>query len=358
MNGVIGMAEILVNSALPPEQHDCAVTIADSARLQLAILNDILDSAKIESGRLELEHGCFSPERLLRDVHSAFRSAAAAKQLRFDLNTRNLPELVIGDSLRLRQVLTNIVSNAIKFTDQGMVTIEAAAKETDPQTIKFVVTDTGIGIPVEVQGNVFDPFTQADRSTTRRYGGTGLGLSISSKLVKLMHGSIDLSSTPGQGSRFSVSIRFDPAEASRGHAEAVIPEEPVIVHAPVLVVEDNLTNQRVAAAMLRNLSIPFEIVTNGMEAVDICSQRHFSLILMDCQMPVMDGFEAARRIRELYGPSTPIVALTAAVAAADRSRVLAAGMDDLLSKPLSLSVLRATLRKYASASIAVSPLPI
>ncbi len=347
MNGVIGMADLLLRTPLTSEQYGYTTTIRESAGLQLAILNDLLDTAKIEAGKLVLERVVFCPAALLEQLQLAFASLACDKGLSLTVKTIDLPAAVIGDPLRIRQVLTNLVNNAIKFTENGEVNIEAAASvDTDHARLNFAVKDTGIGIEAAQQEHIFDAFTQADGSTTRRFGGTGLGLSICRSLVNLMDGSIHLESTPGAGSRFWFTITLPIAReavAGAGDQAREIRLESVL---PVLVAEDNRVNQKVAAALLASFGLQVDLASNGVEAVEKCSRNDYALVLMDCQMPEMDGFEAARRIRRLARPRLPIIALTAGASGADRRMAVDAGMDGFISKPVHRDELARILEPF------------
>jgi signal transduction histidine kinase/ActR/RegA family two-component response regulator len=338
MNGVVGIAELLMETDLTPEQREYAGTIVESARLQLVILNDILDSAKIDSCKMTLEAIAFSPSDLLREVRRAFHLLAAQKGLRLELEIpAELPN-VIGDPVRLRQVLSNLLNNALKFTFTGEIRVVAAAeREPGRATLVFSVADTGIGIEPAAQDRIFDKFTQADCSTTRHYGGTGLGLSISRSLVELMGGSIRVESTPGVGSKFTFRVTLPVVEAG---IESVTPAPDIrqlTAAYPILVVEDNPVNQKVATAMLRSLGLSCESALDGQKGVEMCLSRKYSAVLMDCQMPGIDGFEATRRIRAALHSTLPIIALTAAVADSDRKRATDAGMNSFLSKPVRRS---------------------
>lgn len=347
MNGIIGMTELLLKTDLQSDQREYANTIAESARLQLSILNDILDSAKIESGKLVLESVPFSPAALVESVRLAYAGMAGAKGLRLEVETSNLPHAVEGDPTRLRQVLGNLVSNGIKFTHSGFVRIEARAENVGRSVrLVFVVADTGIGIDPEAQARIFDKFTQADSSTTRTYGGTGLGLSISRHLVDLMGGSIRVSSTPGHGSTFWFSVPLK--ITSRTLPETTTPqtESRLDVRQPVLVVEDNIVNQKVTAGQLRRLGIACDIAANGFDAVRMCSEKPYAAILMDCQMPGMNGLEATRAIRALGYSNIPIIALTAGATELDRRTALQSGMNDFIAKPIQSQQLEEALRRW------------
>ena len=349
MNGVVGMAEMLLDTPLNAEQREYTATIAESARLQLVILNDVLDSAKIESGRMTLESVAFSPASLVKDVWRAFHPVAHKKDLHLELDVPGLLPSVMGDPVRIRQVLTNLVSNAVKFTPAGEVRIAVAAGAAyrdGAADFTFTVSDTGVGIDPAVQERIFDKSTQADCSTTRHFGGTGLGLSICRSLAELMGGSIHLESTPGRGSRFSFHVCLPTVQANLPGAASTLPIQTLTAAHPILVVEDNPINQKVVTAILRTLGLSYDIAADGLEGVTKCLSRPYSAVLMDCQMPGMDGFEASRRIRASQTAAVPIIALTATAAPADRTRAAAAGMDDFLSKPIHRRELAETLSRW------------
>ncbi|HEY6987397.1 MAG TPA: ATP-binding protein [Bryobacteraceae bacterium] len=340
MNGVIGMSDLLLDTPLTAEQHEYASTIGESARLQLAMLNDLLDSAKIEAGKLALEAVRFSPVDLLNDVQRTFYGAALQKGLRLEVRLAAAPPAMIGDPLRIRQILSNLVNNALKFTDSGEVCITAESGS----GLTVAVSDTGIGIPQEAQSKLFEKFTQADNSTTRRFGGTGLGLSICRDLVMLMGGSIGFESTVGKGTTFRVVLPLEQANEGEQEPQA-LPEAILNAALPILVVEDNVVNQKVAAGILRNLGLDVTVAANGFEAVEMCTLNEYAAVLMDCQMPSLDGFEATRRIRAA-GRRMPVIALTAGGGDMERQLAIEAGMDDFLSKPIQRDDLRAMLARW------------
>ncbi len=359
LNGVLGMVDLLHVTSLDEIQRRYCNAIASSGRALRDLLGDILDLSKIEAGKIEMERNDFDLPRLLADLVTAYREMSAARGNTFDADL-DLPEdaWFCGDALRLRQVLTNLLGNAVKFTENGR--IELAARALDPrpgdpkQWLRFTVKDNGIGMNAEALGKLFKPFNQADSSTTRRYGGSGLGLTIAKRLVELMGGTLEVESSPGVGTEFCMELPFEPARAP---ARAIQPEAPVPVPAAgqalaVLLVEDNEINQEVARAMLQSAGHSVVIAADGAEAVRKCEQERFDCVLMDCQMPVMDGFEATRLIRarevEHGSGRMPIIALTANAMVGDRDRCLAAGMDDFLSKPFDTRSLLAAVARGAA----------
>jgi PAS domain S-box-containing protein len=362
LNAVIGTAELLGDTGLTPVQHDHLDAIRESAEALLDIINDILDFSKIEADKLRSEQRPF----LLRDrVGNLVKSLAPRLHgrpvaMRSDV-ARDAPDALLGDARLLRQVLANLLSNAIKFTEQGAITLRVRvnALTDDTVTLRFEVADTGIGIPPDKQRVIFEEFVQADASTTRRYGGTGLGLAIASRLVDALGGAIGLESEPGTGSTFHFTARFGLDTAPP--AEAPPPPEPDVELRPlhVLLVEDSVANQRVGAGMLEKLRHTVRIVTNGAAAVEACAAERFDVILMDLQMPGMDGYEATRTIRrrehEGGAAKTPIVALTARASSGNEELCLAAGFDGYLAKPYRR---RELLEAIAAVVPAAGPGPV
>ncbi len=348
MNGVIGMSDLLLETPLTPEQQDYATVIGDSARLQLVMLNDLLDSAKIEAGKLALEAVPFSPADLLRDIQRTFYGIALKKGLHFEVRFTEIPPAMIGDPLRIRQILSNLVNNALKFTEAGEVCITAEGGS----GLSITVSDTGIGIPLEAQPKLFEKFTQADDSTTRRFGGTGLGLSICRDLTALMGGSIGFESSLGRGTTFRVALPLPRADRLVERESSSVAETPLYAALPILVVEDNVVNQKVAAGILRSLGLNVAVAGDGFEAVQMCASNEYAAVLMDCQMPGLDGFEATRRIRAMKRNRVPIIALTAGTADMERQFAVDAGMDDFLSKPIGRLDLRTTLERWVTAPVA------
>jgi len=353
MNGIIGSICLLVDSGINDEQRDHLETIRVCGETLLQLVNDIMDVAKVEAGMLVLEQTPFDLELLLREAVAVIAPLARARNLdlRRQVN-REVPRWLVGDPQRLRQVLLNLLSNAVKFTQSGSVAIGVAlAGQRDHSVdLRFTVTDTGIGIPPDMRDVIFDPFTQADSSTTRRYGGTGLGLTICRKLVSLMNGLLELESEPGRGSTFRFILRLPIAESPAALSPTVEPCEAAGRHLRILLAEDNAINQKVAARLLERMGHAVDLVDNGRQAVAAFENTPYDLVLMDCQMPVMDGYAAARAIRLLdCGREIPIVAMTANAMAEDRQRCLECGMDDYWSKPISLARLEAGIAEWCGA---------
>ncbi len=364
MNGVLGMLGLLLRTPLNDEQKHRMEIAQSSARSLLAIINDILDFSKVEAGKLDIEQVDFDLQALLEDITDAFRYKAVEKglDLRFVGDALN-PKLVKGDPGRLRQVLTNLFSNALKFTDQGAITLHCTLIPSGNHLqLKASVEDTGIGIDPEKIPELFSAFTQADASTTRKYGGTGLGLAICKKLCQLMGGDISASSKKGQGSCFEFSVQLavsHPVETDvktpnlSGENSTVSPP-PWSSNTRVLVVEDNPVNQEVTLALLKDLGLMADLAHNGLEAIgtlrSTTDANAYALILMDCQMPNMDGFEATRHIRSGRGGKRyqhiPVIALTANAMPSDQIRCQEAGMNDYLSKPIEAAQLETLLRKW------------
>jgi signal transduction histidine kinase/DNA-binding response OmpR family regulator len=362
MNAIIGMTDLALASSLEAQQRDYLETVSSSSRHLLSLLNEILDLSKVEAGRMELEPRPFrlraSMDRLVRDLCAAARQKGLEVLFRVD---PEVPDLLVGDMGRLRQVFFNLVSNAIKFTTEGEILVRVGVKSLGEQevTLNMAVTDTGEGIAPDKQREIFEPFTQADASTSRRYGGTGLGLAISRQLVRLMGGEMWVESAPGEGSTFMFECRLllaSPDEAVSLEGPAATALEPA-ADGPgleVLLAEDNPVNQKLASALLRRMGHQVTLASDGQEALDLLDEGRFDLVLMDVQMPGMDGIEATARIRqreEGTGRRLPIVALTAHALKGDRERILAAGMDDYLTKPIDW----ATLRKAIGAVTGSAP---
>ncbi|MEO5344951.1 MAG: response regulator [Magnetococcus sp. YQC-9] len=374
LNGILGMAELLIDLEMSEEYRLYVETIRRSGENLLVIINDILDFSKIEAGRLELEAIPFGLWGLLDELQFIFSQVASSKELAFRIEHDGLlPRDLIGDPVRVRQILTNLLSNALKFTEMGGVSLQVEPlKVSSEQTlIAFVVRDTGIGISPENFARLFDAFSQVDSSTTRKFGGTGLGLSITNRLVRMMGGEISVHSQLGVGSTFRVEIPFKMARVAVSRAESSGAAEATFVEIPVdmsiLLVEDDPINLAVIKGMLQPYRARIDVAQNGRVALGKLARMTFDLVLMDCLMPEMDGYAATREFRKMELSSgrarrTPVIALTANAMQGDREKCLAAGMDDYLSKPFKRTALVAVIsqwltraRNQAALTAAVDP---
>ena len=352
MNGIIGITNLALRNETSDTQRDYLEKIDQSAKSLLRILDDILDFSKIEAGRLEIEQAEFRIDAVLNDIRNITAYAILQKGIEFSVNTpEELTYSVIGDSLRLKQVLLNITSNAIKFTEKGGVTIsvEITDRKEDTVALLFSITDSGIGMTEVQVSRVFAAFGQADTSTSRKYGGTGLGLAISKSLVELMGGRIWLESEPGVGTTFRFTAEFEIAffdgtqpEAVSDSDDYIIPEQ--LIGSKLLLVEDNEINRLIATELLGSAGFEIDIAVNGLEAVHMVEKNKYDLILMDVQMPEMDGFESTRIIRsDSRNDEIPIIAMTANAMQGDREKSLESGMDDHITKPLMPRTLMETI---------------
>jgi PAS domain S-box-containing protein len=355
MNGIVGMTELALGTDLTAEQREYLQAVRSCADSLLRLIDDVLDFSKIEADKLSLDPVNFPVRQALEDIRRivGFRAAEKGLTLAFTVSP-DVPDRLVGDPGRLRQVLLNLVGNALKFTAEGRVGLDVDLASSGPEgpEVRFAVTDTGIGIPADKQRQIFDPFSQADGSTTRRFGGTGLGLTISARLVQMMGGTLAVESEPGKGSRFSFTARFAPAPATRTTVAPPEVQAPVVdVAAPapvappggqrptarVLVAEDNPVNRRLTERLLQKRGHSVVLANDGEQAIAAAAREAFDLILMDVQMPEVNGFEATSAIRAAEcgtGRRTPIVAITAHAMAGDRERCLEAGMDAYISKPV------------------------
>ncbi|MFZ5446689.1 MAG: Cache 3/Cache 2 fusion domain-containing protein [Myxococcota bacterium] len=347
LNGVLGMATLLRETELTPEQRELVDVLSTSGQGLLTVLNDVLDLTKIEAGRLELEVADYDSHALTTAVTTLMSARAKEKGLALHCELDEaVPRSLRGDAGRVRQVLLNLVANAVKFTERGQVDV---ALRRAGGRVRFSVRDTGPGIAPELRATLFQPFTQGDASTTRRFGGTGLGLSISRKLVELMGGTIGFTSEPGQGSTFFFELPL--VEGAPLATTQTTPQPHRAPHGQrLLLVEDNPVNQRLAVRLLEKLGYHVDVAVNGEEALQVLRGARFDAVLMDCQMPVLDGYEATRRIRAgaagERARAVPIIAMTANAMQGDRERVLAVGMSDYLSKPIDVKRLEVVLGRW------------
>jgi PAS domain S-box-containing protein len=352
LNGVMGMAQLLLDTPLTDRQKQMADVILESSHSLLAIINDVLDISKIESGMLKVRQEPFDVRKVMDEIISLLRPKAAGKGLRLATSVNgNLPTHVLGDALRLKQVMLNLAGNALKFTDRGEVVLhaEGGAAMGESVFLRCEIKDTGPGIPPEARSRLFRPFSQVDGSTTRRHGGTGLGLFISRQLVELMEGEIGHEDRPGGGSLFwfTVKLKRNPEALASPASRLPIPPNAARALAKILLVEDNSVNQRVFQSMLEHLGCRCDLASNGEEALQAMVKGGYDLVFMDCQMPVMDGYTAARAARSMPALSgLPIVAMTALAMPGDKEKCLEAGMNDYLGKPISLSGLASILDKW------------
>lgn len=356
MNGVLGMAQLLEGTDLDDEQRDFLDTIYQSGKFLLSIIDDILDFSKMGAGKMSLEMLPCDVRQICRDVVRLLSSKATQKGLELSLDyPAESPRYVLADAGRIRQILLNLVSNSIKFTPTGNVHLSVFSNEREPHSadLRFTVKDTGIGISDDAQSRLFQSFSQADASTTRKFGGTGLGLAICKQLVELMKGEIGVESQEGAGSVFWFRLRLPISNKCDPNVDAESPKVQNRLSGTILLVEDVPANQKIAAAQLTGFGLIVDIAQNGKEAVEYCCKRHYDLVFMDCSMPVMDGFDASALIRSQQNsrPRVPIIALTAnSLDMLDRTRYQKAGMDGYLSKPFNRDQLVEVLEKWLNVS--------
>ena len=358
MNGVMGMNDLLLETELTGEQRELSELVKSSAKNLLKIINDILDFSKMEAGKMEIENVPFQVQKIVKDVVQIIDFSTNKKGIgiKYTIDPK-IPERLLGDPTRLRQILLNYGSNAVKFTKKGSVHFKAEllSSEDDSSTIKFSVVDTGRGIQKEKQSGIFDAFTQGDSSTTRRYGGTGLGLAICRQIAELMDGNVGVESKLGEGSLFWFTVSLKVPEQVQKLQE--LPDESSsdfkkfsASNNKALVVEDNLINQLVAKKLLEKIGFVVDVSENGTEAVEAVQKTNYAFVLMDIQMPEMDGYEATKKIREMEkqtGYHLPIIALTASAMDVDRELCIQSGMDEYVAKPVN----RATLLKALNSVI-------
>jgi signal transduction histidine kinase/ActR/RegA family two-component response regulator len=359
MNGMMGMVNLVLETSLFEEQRENLQIARESAESLMGILNDILDFSKIEVGRMKLDPAAFSLDRCLSGAAKTVRPTANEKNLSLTYEIApGVPDIVVGDSLRLRQVLLNLMNNAIKFTVSGGINVAVNLQSDRDAAVElhFIVTDSGIGIHPSKHKTIFDPFEQADGSTTRTHGGTGLGLAICARLVSLMKGAIWVESQPGKGSKFHFTACFAPATA--GALRPIPLAQPLETHPPlaILLAEDNAVNQRLAVRLLERRGHRVTVAGNGSVAVELACTQRFDIVLMDVQMPVMDGLEATRQIRA-RDPKIPILAMTAHAMEGDRERCFAAGMSGYTSKPIRPEEMFAAIHNLTRSILLPAPAP-
>ncbi|MEO5349070.1 MAG: response regulator [Magnetococcus sp. YQC-3] len=360
LNGILGMAELLMDSQLPDPEREYIQTILNSGRALLAVINDILDYSKMEAGKLQLESIPFSLRQLLTDLSILFGELARKQSIQFEQRLDGmLPDWLLGDPTRLRQILINLLANAVKFTKRGKVTLTAlpVREPNKGAWLQFEVQDTGIGIRPEQFAKIFQSFEQADTSTTRQFGGTGLGLAIAQRLVHLLGGEIEVESREQVGSLFRVVLPCQSCAAPQQQPTPSVLEVPqqIPLGAKILVAEDDPINQAVIQGMLKRFALQVDFASQGRQAMAMLTNHLYDLVLLDCQMPEMDGYAVCRAFRELEKyreRRTPVVALTAFAMQGDREKCLAAGMDDYLSKPVSQQEIYATLQRWLSGGLA------
>ncbi len=357
MNAIIGMTNLLAKDNPREDQLEQIEILDFSAKTLLALIDDILDFSKIESGKIQLEYAVFDLHLLVRGVIESFQFSAKNNnvELKSEIDDE-VPKLVYGDSARLTQILNNLTSNALKFTDEGTVSIRAKCKEknSDSVSVQFQVEDTGIGIAKDKQAEIFESFTQERADTTRIFGGTGLGLSITKKLVQIQNGTISVKSEKGEGSTFYVDLEFDIAKEQKGKSNggatsSTFQKLSSLEGIKVLVVEDNPINQKVMKRFLSRWDMEIYIANNGQEGIDMVKKENYHVILMDLQMPEVDGYEAAKQIRmldEAHKRNVPIIALTAAALQEVKEKVFASGMNDFITKPFNPNDLQNKLEHH------------
>jgi signal transduction histidine kinase/CheY-like chemotaxis protein len=367
MNGVIGMTSLVLDTPLTPEQREYLEAVQASGQTLLTIIDDILDFSKVEAGKLDLEEVDFCLESTVREAEKLVQQMVTSKglYLRFEFEG-GLPRFLRGDPTRLRQILLNMLSNAAKFTERGGITVRASGRppvSPGHVLLHISVTDTGIGFSPEAKARLFESFTQADSSTTRKYGGTGLGLAICKRLVELMGGTLGADSTLGKGSTFWFTVNLPLGrEVATSQAEVAPSEGRNYANQArglVLLAEDTLISQMLAIRLLQRLGCQVDVAATGSAAVEMFERRKYDLILMDCQMPGMDGYEATQaiRARERGAAHVPVIALTASALPGDRHKCIEAGMDDYLPKPIDRDMLRQVLDRWLPPTRGTAPPP-
>lgn len=352
MNAILGFTNILRRTTLNAEQRQYVQNIHSAGENLLALVNDILDLSKIEAGMMSLEETRFSLHSLVSSVGAMFSEKMREKELQFDAHIdAEVPDILSGDAVRLTQILVNLLSNAVKFTEEGKIEVGVSSVQqtSEEVRIRIVVKDTGIGISTEKQQTIFERFHQAEAETTRRFGGTGLGLAIVKQLITLQNGTILLKSSPGKGSEFVVELSYKVPDAAQLYAAAVAAQEEAVPlqKITVLIAEDNVMNQQLISHLMKSWGIDFVLVKSGQEVIDELKKRDYSVVLMDIQMPEMDGYIATHIIRNEMKLHIPIIAMTAHAMAGEKEKCLQLGMNDYVSKPIKETVLYNMIGRHA-----------
>lgn len=355
LSGIIGMSDVLMNAKLPAKENENLKVLKYSADNLLNIVNDILDFSKIEVGKLVIERRPIDLQEFLKQIGNSITHRVELKGIKFNCEIdKDIPQFVLGDSARLQQIFTNLLDNAIKFTHHGHITLKASLifREREEQcTIQFSVSDTGIGIPTDQLGHIFDSFTQASRSTSRKYGGTGLGIYLCKKIIRLFGGFLEVDSKVNKGTTFSFSLPFEIVSVPK-ISQQKVHEEVSLKGLRVLIVEDNHINQFVIKQLLQQYDISFEAVEDGNQAIDILKSKNFDLILLDYHMPDLDGLKTLRKIREQSSPvidrNIPVIVLTADILDEVKHKILEAGCNDFLTKPIEQAKLLKSIQKIIS----------
>lgn len=351
LNAIIGMSELMIETELDESQNDLITSINQSANILYDIINSILDFSKLEANQMGLESAPMDVTKIVREIETIFTHEASIKHIALNVSIDNQIPPVLGDQVRLRQIIVNLVGNAIKFTHVGSVNLSAnlVKKYQNTADIEFIVSDTGIGFNEETKNKIFQPFVQEDESITRKFGGTGLGLPISKQLIDMYGGELKIKSQVGQGSSFSFVIPFKLTEADYSISETKKSQVTDEVTGKILVAEDNKTNQKLLKMQLEKYKYNVSIVDNGQEVVEEYFENDYDLIIMDCQMPIMDGYCATLIIRqqeELFNKHIPIIALTASALKEDRDKCIQTGMDDYITKPVKIETLHQTIQGW------------
>ncbi len=343
LNGLLGAAELMEDTVITPYQRTLLETVHQSGEMLRVIINDLLDFSKMSAGMLDLKVDNFSPSRLISTIQQIFTRQIEEKRLSFEVNlTSKLPDILQGDVDRIQQIIVNLIGNAIKFTKEGKIILTVSWVD---NALQIIVSDTGCGIPKDKQTSLFDPFIQVDNSSQRQFEGTGLGLSICQFLVSVMHGGISFSSQEGIGTEFTVLVPLNEPSIQQKSNDSEVGSSFPIEQLSILAVEDIKMNQTILKMMLAKIGVTLEFADNGQQAIDFLNKNDVDIVLMDCRMPIMDGFEATKKLRKI-GYRKPIIALTAGTTSMEVELCIAAGMDDALNKPYKLKELQAMLKRW------------